>query len=157
MPLLKKSPFPSCAESSVWLAIVNALQTDPILKSAVDTWQVWSNREQDTAEPTEENLPLCRVTSGNVSSRWLDESCHESDWQIEIEIGVEGCDQTHILDFWAAIVRALFTGNTLLNKLVPFGVIQKSIVAAAASPRMFGQKSGLAAKGALLVKMRVTT
>jgi hypothetical protein len=151
----RKSPFPECMPTKVWRQIIRSLRSDPVLKRGVDTWQIWSGEEEDTAEPTESNLPLLRITSGNIQGQWNDENSHQYTWQIKIEIGVEGTDETHLLDFWDAIRAALFTGNTVLNALYPYGVIQKTITGAGAAPRMFGQQAGLASEGALTIKMRV--
>ena len=157
MPPLARSPFPPSSMSQVWLAVVAALQTDPILRSAVDTWQVWSNKEIDTAEPTDEDLPIVRITPAGGQGMWLDEGAHQLTWNIKIEIGCEGTDITNVLDFWQAIFTPLFNGNILLNTLYPYGVIQKTMSTAGVTPRMFGEKTGLGSEGLLTIKMRINS
>jgi len=157
MPSIKSSPFPLTARSQVWTTLIAWLQADNVLHQAVDTWQVWSGRESDTAVPTEEDLPLVRLTPAPGSQVWLDENTQQCNWPIKVEIGIEGTDLTHLLNFWGAIETALFTGNNLLNALIPFGVIQKTITTPSLAPKMFGEKSGLAGEGVLLLKMRIAS
>ena len=101
MPPLQRSIFPLTQRSQVWTTIVDALQLDPVLHSAVDTWQVWDGSEVSMMEPTEENLPLLRMTPNGGSQRWLDENSQECTWNLDIEIGVLGMDAPTLLDFWA--------------------------------------------------------
>lgn len=157
MPPLARSVFPASARSSVWMAVVAALQSDQVLHQAVDTWQVWSGSEEDTAEPTDNNLPLLRMTPAGGTQSWLDENTQQCRWNFEIEIGVEGTVITDLFDFWSQVEVALFTGNTVLNTLVTYGGIQKTITAPAVAPRMFGEKAGLAAKGVLTILMRINS
>jgi hypothetical protein len=156
-PPAKRCPFPQSTRSQVWLALCQSLQGDPVLHGAVDTWQLWDGSEDSTMEPTEENLPLFRMTPVSGNQRWLDENAQECVMLLKVECGVEGLVLTDILDYWAAIEAALFTGNILLNILYPFQVIQKTITTPAVGIKMFGAKSGLAAEGVLTIRMRINS
>jgi hypothetical protein len=157
MPPQTRSPFPSSARSAVWYQVVQALRGDPVLKHAVDTWQVWDGTEEATVVPTEENLPLLRMTPAGGWQKWLDENAQQCSMDLKIEIGVEGTDITQLFDFWSQVEVALFTGNTLLNQLYVNGAIQKTITSPAMTPRMFGEKAGLAAEGTLTILMRINS
>jgi hypothetical protein len=157
MPPAAPTLFPTSARSQVWTTIISTLQSDPVLHQAVDTWQVWDGSEEATTEPTEANLPLFRMEPASATQKWADEQTHNCLMTFKISIGVAGTDITDLFDFWSAVEVALFTGNTLLDALIPFGVIQKTITGPAITPRLFGQKAGLAAEAALSVLMRIAT
>jgi hypothetical protein len=157
MPPQSPALFQTSNRSNIWNLLVQTLKTDPVLKNAVDTWQVYDGSEEATSEPTEEDLPLLRMTPSGGPMKWLDESDHQNDWRIKLSIGVEGTRFTDLADMWSQVEVALFNGNTLLNALIPFGVIQKTLSEAAIEPRLFGQKSGLAGEGLLIIRMRIAT
>ncbi len=157
MPPLDRSVFPDSARSKVWRTVVGALKSDPTLQSAVDTWQTLDNSAESLMTPTEENLPLVRITPAGGGQGWLDENAQQSDLLIKIEIGVPDCDTTFLFDMWSYLESVLFNGNTLLNALEPFGVIEKVITSPAFLPRLFGGKAGLAGEGILRIKMRINS
>ncbi len=134
-----------------------ALETDPVLQSAVDTFQFWSGDPSDVATNTDENMPLLRMTPMSGQSGWLDENAHQFRWPLKIELGVNGTDVRLMFDFWDAIRRALFTGNTLLNQLYAFQVIQKTLTSPAVEPHLWGATSGLSAVAMLTILLRLDT
>lgn len=149
------NPWPQGTVSQVWDALCLALQTDPVLQSGVDTWQLWRDSPDDLIEPTDEDLPLFRMTPMPSSSGWLDENAHQLRIPIKIELGISGTDIRVMFDYWEALRRALFTGNTVLNILYEFQVIQKTLSTPAVAPRLFGESSGIGAECLLTVLMRV--
>jgi hypothetical protein len=157
MPPQRRSPFPQSARSAIWNQIVAALRNDPVLHMAVDTWQLWDGSEEATVEPTEENLPLLRMTPSGGTQKWLDENAQQCTMNLTIDIGVEGTTITDVFDFWSQVEVALFTGNAVLERLYTNGAIQKTITSPAITPRMFGAKAGLAAQGVLTILMRINS
>ncbi len=151
------NPFPQGTLSQIWDVVRVALQTDPVLQSAVDTMQFWQGDENDLVEPTDENLPFLRMTPMVGQSKWLDENAHQFNWPIKLELGVAGTDCRVMFDYWEAIRRALFTGNTLLNTLYPFQVIQKTLTSPATEPHLWGDASGLSAVAILQILLRLDT
>ena len=154
------NPFPTTTRSQVWTTIVHWLKTDPILASRVDTWQTWDGSDDSLIEPTDENLPFLRMTLDAAGQKWLDEQTQQCTFAIAIDIGVDGTDITALLDMWGAVEAALFTTgpvNALLGALEPFQVIQKTITAPAIKPRLFGEATGLAARGVLTILMRINS
>jgi len=151
------NPFPASTRSKVWDQLCLSLTTDPVLSTRVATWQLWTGSEEDLDEPTDEGVPLLRLTPAAGQQGWLDEGTHQFRWPIKLTLGVAGTDVRVMLDYWGAIETALFTDNTVLNLLYPFGVIQKAISSPAVEPRLWGEASGLAAEGHLSILMRITT
>lgn len=157
MPGPRTSPFPVGNPSQVWDQLVLALRTDPVLHRAVDTWQVFDGSSEDLLEPTGEDLPLLRLEPSPGSGRWLDENASEFTIPIKFTLAVQGTDIRVLWDFWDAVRAALFTGNTVLNAMYAFGVIQKTMTAPACEGRRFGEASGLAGTGVIQIKMRVNS
>ncbi len=151
------NPFPQGTLSQIWDVVSLALTTDPVLQSAVDTFQMWSGDPGDIATNTDENMPLLRMTPMTGPSGWLDENAHQFRWNLKLELGVLGTDVRVMFDFWDAIRRALFTGNTLLNALYPFQVIQKTLTSPATEPHLWGDASGLSAVAMLTILLRLDT
>lgn len=157
MPGPRINPFPQTTRTKVWDKLCNVLTNDPVLKSAVDTWQLWLGREEDLLEPSDEDMPFFRMTPASGPQGWLDEATHQFRWPIKINLGITSTDVRTMFDFWGAVETALFTDNVVLNQLYPFGVIQKTISSPAVEPRMWGEASGLAAEGHLSILMRITS
>lgn len=157
MPGPRSNRFPKSTRTQVWEQLVLSLTTDPVLHSAVDTWQLWLGKEADLLEPTDEGMPLFRMTPVAGPAGWLDETTHQFRWPIQIVLGVSGTDVRVMLDYWAAVEAALFTGNAVLNALYAYNVIQKTISSPAVEPRPWGEASGLVATGQINILMRITT
>jgi hypothetical protein len=158
LPPLPQRPFPTSSLTQVWSTVIGWLKRDPILHAAVDTWQVWDGSSESTDAPTEESLPLIRITPATGGGFWLDENSHELTLSMTIYLAVEGTDITLIFDFWMAVMVALFTGNTLLNQLYAFSVISKTMTAPAFSPpRPWGEKAAIDSTATLQVRMRVNS
>jgi hypothetical protein len=157
MPGPRTNPFPKSTRTQVWEQLCLSLTTDPVLQSAVDTWQLWLGKEEDLLEPTDEDMPVLRMTPVSGQSGWLDESTHQFRWPLKLTLGVSGTDVRVMLDFWGAIEMALFTDNTVLELLYPFSVIQKTISSPSVEPKLWGDASGLMAEGVLTILMRITS
>ncbi len=149
------NPFPQGTLSQIWDALVLALSTDPVLQSAVDTMQFWSGDPSDLNVNTDENMPLLRMTPMSGQSSWLDEGAHQFRWPLKLELGITGTDVRVMMDYWECIRRALFTGNTLLNQLYAFQVIQKTLTSPAVEPHLWGATSGLSATAILSILLRL--
>jgi hypothetical protein len=142
----------------VWGNVIAWLKKDPVLHGGVDTWQIWDGSSESTDAPTEENLPLIRITPANGIGRWLDENAHELTLGMTLYLAVEGTDITLLFDFWAAVMAALFTGNTLLNQLYAYQVISKTMTAPTFSdPQLWGEKAAMASAATLQIRMRVNS
>ncbi len=151
------NPFPQGTLSQIWDVIATALQTDPVLQSAVNTMQFWSGDPADLAEPSDENMPFLRMTPMVGQSSWLDENAHQFRWPLKIELGIIGTDVRIMMDYWECLRRALFTGNTVLYQLYPFEVIQKTLTSPAVEPHLWGDASGLSATAMLSILLRLHT
>jgi hypothetical protein len=152
----RSNPFPTSTLSQVWTTIVRALRSDPVLGSRVDSWCVFDGSDDDLAEPTDEDMPHLRLEPVAGQGGWLDENAHKVVVPIKLTLGVAGTDVTALFDFWDAIRAALFTGNAVLQKLYPLGVIQKTLTLPATEARRWGDGAlGLSAVGTLLITMRV--
>ena len=151
------SAFPTSPISTLWRAIVSALQTDPVLGAQIELWQVWQGEDIDLVDVTSDNLPFLRITPKSSPQDWLDEAAAQITFTLEIKIGVSGTDVTALFDAWHAVHTALFTGNTVLNALYPLGVIQKTITQAAIVPAVYDGASGLEGTGLLRIKTRINS
>jgi hypothetical protein len=149
------NPFPQGTLSQVWDLLVTALETDPVLQTTVSLFQTYRGETDDLLEPTDEDLPLFRMTPMPATSGWLDENAHQVKIPIKIELGISGTDVRTMFDFWECLRRALFTGNTVLNLLYPLQVIQKTLTTPAVAPRLFGEAAGIGAECILTILMRV--
>jgi hypothetical protein len=150
-----ENPFPTSTRSQIWTYLCDVLENDPTLKSAVNLFQLWQGRDEDLAEPCDEDCPVLRMTPVSSPGQWLDESTHSYRWTLKIDLGVIGTDVRTVMDFWAAVESALFTGNTVLDALVPYGLIQKTLSAAAFEPHLFGDAAGIRSTGSLTLHIRV--
>ena len=150
-----KSPFAPSKPSQVWDVLVGALQSDPTLKRAVDTWQVLDGRQEDTMAPGDEDMPLLRLEPVTGQGSWLDENAHQLIIPVKFTLGIVGTDVRILWDFWDAVRSALFTGNSVLNDMYKLGVIQKTISTPATAAALWGEASGLSGTGVITIKMRV--
>jgi hypothetical protein len=150
-----RSPFPASNPSKVWDVLVDALRRDPVLKSAVDTWQVLDGSEADLLEPSDEDMPLLRLEPTAGQGMWLDESSHQYTIPIRFTLGVASTDVRILWDFWDALRAALFTGNAVLHAMYAFSVVQKTISTPVAQARRWGDNAGLSGTGTITIKMRV--
>ena len=149
------NPFPSSKLSDVWTTLVQALKTDPVLRSAVRGWCAFDGSDEDLAEPSEEDCPYLRLEPVQGSGAWYDENSHMITLPIKLTLGVVGADCTFLFDFWDATRAALFTGNTVINALLPFGCVSKTLTVPAVGATTWGEATGLAGVGTLLLKIRL--
>ena len=149
------NPFPTSPLSQIWDTVIDALQNDPTLHSAVNTWQVNRGDVDDLQLATDEDMPLFIMMPMSGQSQWLDEKAHQFRWPIRIQLGVLGTDARVMMDYWYAVHRALFTENTVLYTLYPFEVIQKSFTSPAVEPHLWGAVSGLSATAMLSILLRL--
>jgi hypothetical protein len=149
------NPFPTSNLSNLWTVLVRSLRNDPVLQSAVGSWCVFDGSDDDLAEPSGDQMPHVRLEPVAGSGAWLDNNSHQYNLPIKVTIGVAGTDVTALFDAWEALRVALFTGNTLLNRLNPYGLIQKTLTVPATGVQTFGEATGLVGVGTLLLKIRV--
>lgn len=152
-PIVDK--FKTSNLSNVWTTLVGALKADPTLQSCVEGWCVFDGSDDDLMEPSEEDCPYLRLEPVQGTGGWYDENSHMILVPIRMTLGIVGTDATELFDFWDAIRAALFTGNTLINKLLPYGCVSKTLTVPAVGLATWGEATGLSGVGTLLLKIRV--
>jgi hypothetical protein len=151
----QSSRFKTSNLSRIWTTLTRSMRDDPTLRACVDSWCLFDGSDDDLMEPSEADCPHLRLEPVAGSGGWYDENSHMLNVPIKLTLGVTGTDFTAILDFWDAVRVALFTGNTLLNKLSPYGLVSKTLTVPAVGVATWGEASGLSAVGMLLLKIRV--
>lgn len=147
--------FKTSTLSNVWVTLTRWLRADPVLQSCVESWCLFDGTDTDLMEPSEEDCPHFRLEPVQGSGSLYDENAHMIVLPIRMTLGVVGTDCTELFDMWDAVRAALFTGNTLINTLLPFGCVSKVLTVPAVGVALWGEATGLSGVGTLLLKIRV--
>lgn len=102
------SGLPPGVRAAVFRAIVQRLQTDPVLHGAVKTWMTWSSNPLDRSDATLGLMPAVRLTPQIGPTDWYTPDSMLGPLQIKVEMNVEGIDADDPLNLWEAIERALY-------------------------------------------------
>lgn len=107
IPKFPKSPWSRAFED-----FCRVLQTDPLLKSVIKTWQVWDGRRDPQTAPTAASLPRCEIRLAPASSGWETEGQHAAPLSVDVELIVPSLDARDLLDLWWAVVKAVYPDDS---------------------------------------------
>jgi hypothetical protein len=107
MPPISEGRFPKGRISTLWDAIVTQLQSDPVLRSQVDNWNLWSGDIADLEPNPQTAYPAIKARPKASPFKWTDEGRLDGLFLVEIEYAVEGTYVGDLLDMWEAIATAM--------------------------------------------------
>lgn len=89
-------------------AVDSILRHDPVLSSITEQMLSWRGEVEDVLDPTASTCPWLRISPSADVSWWETEGQHRMPMSITLEAAVMGSDITQMLNYWAAIRRALW-------------------------------------------------
>lgn len=108
------SNLPESVHSAIFKAVVKVLRHNPVLKNYVKTgsWRIWDGSQLEFDDPANVvELPWIRLTPVGDPEKWVTIGQHNAPLTIAFELMIEGTVRTELMDYWAAVVAALFPGN----------------------------------------------
>lgn len=100
--------LPPSPRRLVFRRIVLQLRNDPILKRLPLTVLAWEGRPDDGRDLTLAEAPIIRLTPSFGPDTWAFPDAMKGTMFIDTDIGLPGTDVGDMLDFWVAMMRALY-------------------------------------------------
>jgi hypothetical protein len=138
--------LPDTPRTLVWRAIVERLQADPDLDSAIATWIVWDGGTRDNADLSRVKAPALRLYPISGPMTWYDAQSQQGALAVALEAWLPGLDVEDLLNLQGALEAALSPddGHAFRRSLVAAGAVTGLIefVAPLAQPHAAAGEQG---------------
>lgn len=137
MPLaFPKLQLPDCPEVLAFRAIETILRTDPVLHKVTRDFNAWTGDASDVLPPTFATCPSLTMSPAPLPSDWEAEGQHKMPMAIAIMCVVAGSNRDQLMNYWAAVRRALWPEDparfAFVRKLVLDAHITRPVLTASA-------------------------
>lgn len=106
-----KLPLAAGEETVAFRAFEGVLRTDPTLARVVKTWSSWRGEPADLLKPCPALCPIVQLAPRPAGASWSAEGLHREPLYVAVYLAVAGLDADELLNFWAAIRRAVFPAD----------------------------------------------
>ncbi len=103
-----KLALPDCAEVLAFRAVETVLSTDPTLSRVTRYFNAWTGDAADVLPPTFALCPYLQIAPAPLASDWEAEGLHKVPMAISLLCVVAGSNRDQLMNYWAAIRRALW-------------------------------------------------
>ncbi|WP_422929041.1 hypothetical protein [Singulisphaera sp. PoT] len=164
-PILPKAQ--NVEEANAWLALVDVLTNDEMLKDVVRMWRTWTGESDDSDPPAESQCPWIRLTPAPSQITIQEVDAYRLALAVQVETLILGTNVVDNLNLWGLIRRAMqrssvmFTGDNVAGYLRKNGcyfyqLVKPSVAIVGSVPGMDRPVKAIRSEGGILLSLFVS-